>query len=56
MNNDGLKDLVCMFSIPATGFQKEDATGFLRGKTLDGTPLFGHDFVKVVQAGAQDDD
>jgi hypothetical protein len=47
VNRDGLRDLICEFSIPATGFQRGDSLGILKGKTLDGRFIIGRDFVKV---------
>jgi uncharacterized delta-60 repeat protein len=50
VNHDGLRDLVCRFSIQEAGFRKGDTTGILTGQTLDGTSILGDDFVKVVRA------
>ena len=50
VNEDGIRDLVCLFSIQAAGFRKGDVTGILTGQTLDGTPLLGEDYVKIVRA------
>jgi competence ComEA-like helix-hairpin-helix protein len=47
VNKDGLRDLICEFSIPATGFQRGDLVGILRGTTIDGTFITGSDFVKI---------
>jgi len=48
VNRDGLKDLVCHFYIPDTGFQCDDTKGILKGKTLDGTPIEGTDSIRIV--------
>jgi uncharacterized delta-60 repeat protein len=50
VNHDGFRDLVCLFSIQEAGFRKGDVTGILTGQMLDGTPILGDDFVKVVGA------
>jgi competence ComEA-like helix-hairpin-helix protein len=47
VNRDGLRDLICEFSIPATGFKRGDLVGILKGATLAGTPIIGSDFVKI---------
>jgi competence ComEA-like helix-hairpin-helix protein len=47
VNMDGLRDLICEFSIPATGFKRGDLVGILKGTTLAGTPITGSDFVKI---------
>jgi uncharacterized delta-60 repeat protein len=50
VNGDGLLDLVCLYSIQEAGFRKGDVTGILTGQTLDGNPILGNDFVKIVRA------
>jgi serine protease len=50
VNHDGLRDLICEFSILAAGFQKGDSVGFLEGMTVDGVPISGQDFVIVGNA------
>ena len=47
VNKDGLRDLVCIFSIPRTGFQKGDQVGILSARTVDGIALTGSDSVQV---------
>ena len=47
VNMDGLRDLICEFSIPATGFKRGDLVGILKGTTLAGAPITGSDFVKI---------
>lgn len=47
VNHDGLPDLICMFSIPDTGFIQGDTTGILTAQTVDGFPITGHDSVRV---------
>jgi hypothetical protein len=50
VNHDGLRDLVCRFLIGKTGFQLGDTIGILKGKTMDGTLLEGHDSVIIMVA------
>jgi hypothetical protein len=50
VNHDGLRDLICDFSIPAAGFQKGNSVGILKGMTVDGASIFGQDFVRVGNA------
>jgi uncharacterized delta-60 repeat protein len=47
VNRDGLRDLVCVFSIPATGFMTDDQVGVLTARTVDGIPLTGTDSIQV---------
>jgi uncharacterized delta-60 repeat protein len=47
VNKDGLRDLVCVFSIPLTGFQKGDQVGILNAHTVDGIALTGSDSIQV---------
>jgi serine protease len=54
VNHDGLRDLICEFSIQATGFQKGDSVGFLEGMTVEGVPISGQDFVMVGNASDED--
>jgi len=49
VNRDGLQDLICLFSIQASGFQKGDELGILTAQTFDGVTLTGHDSVRVVR-------
>lgn len=51
VNKDGLRDLVCVFSIPLTGFQKGDPVGILSAQTVDGIALTGTDSIQVGQEG-----
>jgi len=48
VNGDGLLDLVCHFDTRIAGFQLGDTVGILRARTVDGTPLFGTDSVRIV--------
>jgi hypothetical protein len=48
VNGDGLPDLICHFRTPLTGFRNGDTQGILKGKTVDGTPINGHDSVLIV--------
>jgi hypothetical protein len=48
INGDQLKDLICHFYTQDTGFQCGDTEGVLKGMTMDGTPIEGSDFVKIV--------
>lgn len=54
VNHDGLQDLICVFSIAATGFQKGDEMGILTAQTFAGMALRGIDSVQVGQAGQDD--
>ena len=54
VNHDGLRDLICTFSIQAAGFQKGDIVGILRGQTLNGNPITGSDSVRVGRASEND--
>ena len=53
LNRDGLLDLICDFDTRAAGFQLGDIAGILKGETIDGVPIVGHDTVTIV---ADDDD
>jgi len=53
VDEDGLLDLVCHFEIQKTSFKKQDDIGLLVGKTLNGEPFLGFDFV-VLDVGAKD--
>ena len=48
VNGDGYDDLVCHFYTQMTGFGCEDREGIVRGLTIDGIPIEGRDFVKIV--------
>jgi hypothetical protein len=48
VNGDRRKDLVCTFSVPATGFQVDDIEGILRGQKVGGAPIEGRDTVRIV--------
>jgi hypothetical protein len=48
VNRDGLRDLVCKFSVQNTGFLCQDTSGILRGKTKDGLYIVGQDSVLIV--------
>lgn len=45
---DGSDDLVVHFQPDGMGFDGDEETGRLEGETVDGTPLFGEDDVKLV--------
>ncbi|UCG24569.1 MAG: hypothetical protein JSW55_00785 [Chloroflexota bacterium] len=47
-NADGLPDLVCHFRTADTGFQRGDAEGILKGRTVNGLPIEGLDSVRIV--------
>jgi hypothetical protein len=47
VNGDGLKDLVCQFSIKDTGFRCGDVGGILRGTTVTGTLFEGSQNVLI---------
>ena len=47
VNQDGLPDLVCAFSIRTSGFQRDSTVGIVMGQTLDGTSIQGSDAVSV---------
>jgi probable HAF family extracellular repeat protein len=49
VNGDGLPDLVCQFYAQKTGFQVGDTEGIVKGKTVDGIPIKGHDSVRIVK-------
>jgi len=48
MNGDGLLDQICHFKTQLAGFQSDSTEGILRGKTVDGFNVEGHDSVKIV--------
>ena len=48
VNGDGLKDLVCQFSIKDAGFTCSDAEGILKGTTVTGTLFEGSQNVLIV--------
>ena len=41
-------DVVCHFNTQAIGFQRGDTQAILRGATVDGVPIEGHDMVRIV--------
>ena len=47
VNGDNRMDLVCHFSVAATGFQLGDTLGYLKGLTLVGNAIHGSDTVVV---------
>jgi len=49
VNSDGLLDQVCHFYTKKTGFQENDLEGILKGQTVDGTSIEGHDSVRIVR-------
>jgi hypothetical protein len=48
VNADGRPDLVAHFYTQQTGFETGDTQGYLKGQTIDGTPLSGSDAVRIV--------
>lgn len=51
VNRDGMRDLICLFSLRDTGLQGEDAIARLMGKTPNGlTEFFGEDGIRIVAA------
>jgi xyloglucan-specific exo-beta-1,4-glucanase len=48
VNGDGLLDQVCNFSTSLTGFQLGDTVGFLKGLTVEGTPIEGSETVRIL--------
>lgn len=48
-NGDGLPDLLCHFRTPATGFQRGDTQGILKGETAGGRFVKGRDSVSIVR-------
>jgi competence ComEA-like helix-hairpin-helix protein len=49
VNHDGLKDLVCVFSIRGSGFQQGDEIGILTAHAIDSVALVGQDSIRVVR-------
>lgn len=49
VNADALADLVCHFETPASGFTAADTRGTLKGRTVDGVQIVGHDAVRVIR-------
>jgi hypothetical protein len=49
VNDDGLVDVVCHFYNQATGFQRGDTEGVLKGVTQGGRPFEGLDSVRIVK-------
>lgn len=48
VNGDGLADLVCHFSTPASGFVVGDTQAILTGNTLTGVPIAGTAAINVI--------
>jgi len=48
VNGDGVADVVGHFYTQATGFQKGDTQGILKGKTTEGISFSGSDAVRIV--------
>lgn len=53
LDNDGDADLLLHFPTVDTGFDGDENTARLEGKTTDGTPLFGEDALKIVKRNGQ---
>ncbi|MGD9036435.1 MAG: hypothetical protein PVF10_07760 [Syntrophobacterales bacterium] len=49
VNNDGLRDLIFFFRAKLAGFQEGDQEGFLKGSTLKGKAIEGHDSINIVK-------
>ena len=49
VNQDGLRDLIFFFKSKMAGFQVGDKEGFLKGNTLTGEKIKGHDSVSIVE-------
>jgi hypothetical protein len=49
VNDDGLQDQVCHFYNQGTGSQVGDIEGILKGQTVEGVPIEGHDNVKILK-------
>jgi len=49
VNRDGLRDLIFFFKAKRAGFQVGDKEGFLKGNTLKGETIKGHDSVSIVE-------
>lgn len=56
VNRDGRSDLICDFSIRATGFQMSDTVGILNGMMITGIPISGQDSVRIKQSLPEDED
>lgn len=48
VNGDGLLDVVAHFDTIKAAFQPGDVVGYLKGVTLDGIPIIGIDYVRVL--------
>ena len=55
-NGDGLKDLVCTFDVDDTELEVGDTVAFLKGETIDSTPIEGSDSVIVKEKDEDKDD
>lgn len=49
VNRDGLRDMVCLFSVKAADFEPNDLAGFIKGSTKAGTQFAGQGLLKVVE-------
>ena len=49
VNGDGLADVMCHFEMAATGFTAANTIGILKGRTVDGIEIVGHDGVRVIR-------
>jgi hypothetical protein len=49
VNHDGMKDLIFFFRAKQAGFEVGDEKGFLKGNTLKGETIKGHDSVSIVE-------
>jgi hypothetical protein len=49
VNRDGLLDQVCYFKTEVAGFQIGDTESILKGRTLDGVLIEGHDLVRILK-------
>ena len=48
LNRDGIPDLVCLFDVPAAGFEENDVAGKLKGETVKGIRFEAVGKLKVV--------
>lgn len=49
VNSDGLPDVVCHFSTKLTGFQPEDESAILKGRTTAGASFTAKDSIRIVR-------
>lgn len=49
VNRDGMRDLIFFFKAKKAGFQVGDEKGILKGSTIEGNAIKGHDSVNIVK-------